>query len=219
MVKKPNYRGKGFKQPKAFLFLLIFSFFLFSLCFLFFSSPEFFLVSEVIDGDTIRLSDGRRIRYINVDTPEEGQCFAQEAKEMNEKLVLGKKVRLERDVNEMDRFGRYLAYVYVQEGEEVFVNDYLLAEGAGEFFLDTVNLKHQKELVQAAEKAHEEEKSRWQVCGPCLIKGNVSRLDKRWYHLPSFRHYPATIMNLEHGDRWFCSEEEAQEAGFERARK
>ena len=59
----------------------------------------------------------------------------------------------------------------------------------------------------------------WQECGPCLIKGNVDRLDKRWYHLPGFRHYESTEVNLEHGDRWFCSEGEAQEAGFERARE
>jgi endonuclease YncB( thermonuclease family) len=207
-------------QSKNFLFLLLFSLFLFG----FFSWQNFFspslVVSEVIDGDTIRLNDGRRVRYIGLDAPEEGKCFAEEATAINRDLVLGKEISLEMDVNEMDRFGRYLAYVYVEkEGKEIFVNEALLKDGAGEFFLDTVNLKHQEDLVKAAEKAHEEKIGLWQECGPCLIKGNVDRLDKRWYHLPSFRHYQATEVNLEHGDRWFCSEEEAQEAGFERARE
>jgi len=190
-----------------------------------FSSYQGFIVVEVIDGDTIRLDDDRRIRYIGVDTPEEGECFSQEAKKINSDLVLGKKVRLEMDINEMDRFGRYLAYVYLQEGkEEVFVNEFLLAEGAGEFFLDTVNLRYQDLLVQAAEKAHEENEGLWQTCASdpkkgCQIKGNIDRLDKRWYHLPSFRHYEATEVNLEHGDRWFCTEEEAQAVGFQRARE
>jgi len=187
--------------------------------------PSSFTVTEVVDGDTIKLNDGRRIRYISIDAPEEKECFAQEAKEINSDLVLGKQVRLEMDTNEMDRFGRYLAYVYVhEEGEEIFVNESLLAEGAGEFFLDTVNIRYQDLLVQAAEKAHQENKGLWQTCAPnpqvgCQIKGNIDRLDKRWYHLPNFRHYEATEVNLEHGDRWFCTEEQAQAAGFERARE
>ncbi|HUV43139.1 MAG TPA: thermonuclease family protein [Patescibacteria group bacterium] len=218
MVKRPRS-----KTPLIFIIFLFLSFFGF-FSWQYFSSPKLFLVSEVIDGDTIRLNDGRRVRYIGLDAPEEEKCFAEEAKKINEELVLGKEVRLERDVNEMDRFGRYLAYIYVQEEEkEVFVNQFLLEEGAGEFFLDTVNLKHQEVLAQAAEKAHDEKKGLWQVCAldknGCQIKGNVDRLDKRWYHLPSFRHYEATEVNLKHGDRWFCSEGEALEAGFERARE
>lgn len=210
-------------RSKALLFILsLFIFGFFSWQFLF---PSSFTVVEVIDGDTIKLNDGRRIRYISIDAPEEEKCFAQEAKKINSDLVSSKKVRIEMDTNEMDRFGRYLAYVYVQKGEEeVFVNETLLAEGAGEFFLDTVNLHYQDLLVQAAEQAHEKKKGLWQTCAlnakeGCQIKGNVDRLDKRWYHLPSFRHYEATEINLEHGDRWFCTEEDAQAAGFERARE
>ena len=204
---------------KAFLFLLV----IFSLVFGFFSWQHFslqsFTVTEITDGDTIRLDDDRTIRYIGIDAPEEGECFAEEAKKINSDLVLGKKVRVETDVNEMDRFGRYLAYLYLEDDEEVFVNDYLLAAGAGEFFLDTVNLRYQDLLVQTAEKAHQENKGLWQTCGPCQIKGNLDRMDKRWYHLPSFRHYETTEVNLQHGDRWFCTEEDAISAGFERARE
>lgn len=204
-----------------FLLSAIFSFFSWQ----YFTSHQGFTVVEVIDGDTIRLDDGRRIRYISIDAPEEGKCFAQEAKKINSDLVLGKKVRLEMDTNEMDHFGRYLAYVYLQEGEKkVFVNEFLLAEGAGEFFLDTVNLRYQGLLVQAAEEAHEENKGLWQACAlvpekGCQIKGNIDRLGKRWYHLPGFRHYEATEVNFVHGDRWFCTEEDAQAAGFKRARE
>lgn len=70
------------------------------------TTPRTFLVTKVVDGDTIDLADGRTVRYLNIDTPElaKGQatdeCFAIRAKEMNEKLVLGKKVRLEMDENE-----------------------------------------------------------------------------------------------------------------------
>jgi len=53
----------------------------------------------------------------------------------------------------------------------------------------------------------------------CVIKGNLDRNDVRYYHLPEFRHYDQVEMNFEHGDRWFCSEEEAIKAGFTRARE
>ena len=190
------------------------------------TTPRTFLVTKVVDGDTIDLADGRTIRYLNIDTPElaKGQvadeCFAVKAKEMNEKLVLGKKVRLEMDENEMDRFGRILAYVYL---DDLFVNQYLLAEGAAIYQLDTVNLKHTETLVTAADQAHKQKKGLWQECAPdpeigCLVKGNLDRLDQRRYHLPHFRHYPQVVINYQTGDRWFCSEEEAIKAGFEKAR-
>ena len=191
------------------------------------TTPRTFLVTKVIDGDTIDLADGRTVRYLNIDTPElaKGQvadeCFAIKAKEINEKLVLGKKVRLEMDENEMDRFGRILAYVYL---DDLFVNQYLLAQGAAIYQLDTVNLRHTETLVEAADQAHEQKKGIWQKCAPdpeigCLVKGNLDRLDKRRYHLPHFRHYPQVVVNYQTGDRWFCSEKEAIEAGFTKARE
>jgi micrococcal nuclease len=186
-----------------------------------------FLVTKVTDGDTIELSDGRTVRYLNLNTPELGlgekpdQCFAQEAKKINEDLVLGKRVHLKLDVNEMDRFGRVLAYVFV---DDVFVNEALLSRGAAEFQLDTVNLTYQSALITAAQKAHQEKKGRWSQCAPdpkvgCQIKGNLDKNDHRWYHLPDFRHYDQIVINLEDSDRWFCTEAEAIEAGFKRARE
>ena len=211
--------------------ILVFFVVLFSLIlsFLFLKSPslgESFMVVEVVDGDTIKLEDGRTIRYLGVDTPEEKQCFSQEAETLNRESVLNKSVRVEMDINEMDRFGRYLAYIYVQGegGEEIFVNQYLIGQGAGEFFLDTVNLRYQDILIKTAEQSHQEKKGLWRACAPdpeigCLVKGNYDISGHRWYHLPSFRHYDLTVVNLENGDRWFCSEAEAQTAGFKRSRE
>lgn len=185
------------------------------------------LVARVIDGDTIKLSNGKVVRYIGIDTPEmaKGQtpagCFAQEATEMNRQLVEGKQVKIKTDKNEMDNFGRTLAYVYL---DEIFVNQYLLEQGAGKFQLDTVNIQHSPVLAAAAQKAHQEKAGLWSKCAPtpelgCQVKGNLDRLDKRWYHLPAFRHYEQTVVNLEHGDQWFCTEAEAEKAGFQKARE
>jgi len=176
-------------------------------------------VIRIVDGDNIELSDGRRIRYINVDTAEKGECYREESIRVNEELVMGKKVRVELDVNEMDRFGRHLAYVWV--GDKM-INEELLRLGVGEYQLDTVNLKHQDRLMRAAEKGYEDGSGVWGECGNidgCQIKGNLDKDDKRYYHLPGFRHYSQVIMRLDQGDRWFCSEEAAIEAGFKRARE
>src|SRR5690606_37504664 len=75
-------------------------------------------VREVIDGDTIILENGDKVRYIGIDTPElddnsKGvECYSVEATQENRNLVKDKKVRLYKDTNERDRYGRLLAYVY-----------------------------------------------------------------------------------------------------------
>lgn len=48
----------------------------------------------------------------------------------------------------------------------------------------------------------------------CLIKGNVNSKGEKIYHTPSSRDYKRTDIKLEEGDRWFCTEAEAQDAGF-----
>ena len=92
------------------------------------TNREVFVIG-IVDGDTIDVDiDGQpyRIRYIGVDTPERGQPGYAEAKKANAALVSGKKVTLERDISELDRYGRLLRYVYV---EGVMVNASLVEQG------------------------------------------------------------------------------------------
>lgn len=86
-------------------------------------------VAHVIDGDTIELSTGERIRYLLVDTPEVTEpvgCFGPEASDFNRSLVEGKVVQLSYDVECTDRYGRLLAYVEL-DGRSV--NELLLTRG------------------------------------------------------------------------------------------
>jgi hypothetical protein len=53
----------------------------------------------------------------------------------------------------------------------------------------------------------------------CVIKGNISRSGERIYHVPGQQHYDQTHIDESRGQRWFCSEEEAQAAGWRRARR
>src|SRR4030042_4479056 len=70
------------------------------------------LVKEVVDGDTIVLSDGSRVRFIGINTPEYGTYFFEEAREVLEAIVLGGEVSLEKDITDKEKYGRFLRYVY-----------------------------------------------------------------------------------------------------------
>lgn len=88
-------------------------------------------VARVIDGDTVELGDGRRVRYLMVDTPEsttETECYGPEAKQFNIDLVEGKTISMVFDVEREDQFGRLLAYVSVDGSE---VNPVIIERGYG----------------------------------------------------------------------------------------
>ena len=86
-------------------------------------------ITRVIDGDTIVVAGGDRVRYIGVDAPEIGgepELFGTEASAFNSGLVLNQEVMMEKDASEADRFGRLLRYVYV---DGILVNAELVREG------------------------------------------------------------------------------------------
>ena len=74
----------------------------------------------MIDGDTIELANGQIVRFVGVNAPNNGEPFEEEATEANTKLVQGKTVTLEYDTYTSDRFGRVLAYPFV-DGKNVVV--------------------------------------------------------------------------------------------------
>ncbi len=92
--------------------------------------PEHATVQRAIDGDTIELEDGTRVRYLMVDSPEstngKDDCYGAEATEFNRQLVEGKQVTLRYDQDCEDQYGRVLAYVEV-DGREV--NSLLVERG------------------------------------------------------------------------------------------
>ena len=71
------------------------------------------LVTQVIDGDTITVEGGIRVRLIGIDAPERGERCYEEAKKHLEEMILYKEVYLEKDVTDKDKYGRYLRYVWL----------------------------------------------------------------------------------------------------------
>jgi len=118
-----------------------------------------FFVSRVIDGDTIELADGITIRYIGVNTPEVGQPGAEEATEANRAWVEGKKVRLEYDVQKQDKYGRTLAYVYLEDG--TFVNAELVKKGYAQVATYPPNVKYVDLFQKYQQEAQTEKRGLW----------------------------------------------------------
>ena len=129
-------------------------------------------VVRVIDGDTVvvRFDDGveETLRYIGIDTPETMHprrgidCFGPEASARNAELVEGRRVALERDVSERDRYGRLLRYVYTEAG--AMANARLVAEGYAQVATFPPDVKHAEQFRQLQEEARGREAGLWGAC-------------------------------------------------------
>ncbi len=200
------------------------------------------LVTRIIDGDTIEIEGGQKIRYIGIDTPETVdprrpvQCFGIEASNRNKQLVEGKRVQLGRDITEMDKYGRLLRYVYVNN---TFVNLLLVQEGFAYSYTYPPDVKYQNQFIEAERTAREQNKGLWSNCPistptptptptpapsptlqpetSCNIKGNINSSGEKIYHLVGCGSYDATKIDEARGEHWFCFETEAVAAGWRKA--
>lgn len=173
-------------------------------------------VTSVVDGDTFVLTTGQRIRLSNIYAPELELCGGKEAKERLEDLVLNKEVRIE--TSNEDVFNRALGLVYVKD---TLVNEALLKDGFVRYD-GTPNPK--RDVLKAAYDLAVKEKRG--LHGPpcrafepdnpeCLIKANIERASgEKWYYYPGCQSYPQVMVEKDLGESWFCTEKEAQKAGF-----
>lgn len=148
------------------------------------ASPKdnFFYVARVVDGDTLELSDGRKVRLIGVDTPELHysdkllrdakrdhkdirtiQEAGRRAADFTKGLCLDKKVRLEYDVEAIDKYRRTLAYVYLDNG--TFINAKILKEGYGKVMTIPPNVKYAEYFLSLQKEARSNNKGLWKDSG------------------------------------------------------
>ena len=117
-----------------------------------FSGPAHHLVRFVYDGDTILVEGGERVRYLGIDAPEMGrdgaihEFMAVASREANHRLVAEKRVRLVFDPEIRDRFGRLLAYVFLENGE--MVNALLVRNGFAHVMVKSPNLRYLPLLLE-----------------------------------------------------------------------
>jgi micrococcal nuclease len=126
-------------------------------------------VQRVVDGDTVVLAGGERVRYIGVDTPESVkpgtpvQCFAEAASHFNRRLIEGERVRLRFDAERRDRYGRLLAYVY-RARDGLFVNAQLVRRGYARTLTIAPNVRHAGEFRRLAADARRHGTGLWSSC-------------------------------------------------------
>lgn len=124
----------------------------------------FVKVTNVVDGDTIKIETGETVRYIGIDTPEMVhpskplQCYGKEASDKNTALVEGKIVELEKDVSQTDKYGRLLRYIWL---DGILVNEVLVREGYAFSSTYPPDVKYQERFIAAQKLAQEEQKGLW----------------------------------------------------------
>jgi endonuclease YncB( thermonuclease family) len=178
------------------------------------------VVAQVLDGDTFVAEDNVIVRLVSVEAPEKEVCGGEKAKQVLTEMILGKRVRLEVQVR--DSYGRLVALAY--DGDKL-VNEEILAGGWA--FYTGANSPAKDRLMAAGEEARSAKRGIFgsectQAVNPdkpeCVIKGNYdaseTKRSKRIYHFPGCGRYDDIGVELYRGDRWFCSEKEAEEAGF-----
>ncbi len=136
----------------AFLLLFLAAAILFSLELLTPSqgSSQISFVQRVIDGDTVVIADGSRIRLIGIDAPEKGAPCFEESKRALQKMVYGKAVELAFDDEKRDKYGRTLAYIFA---DGTFVNLSMVERGYALAFPFEPNLLHAEEFAAAEQLA------------------------------------------------------------------
>jgi micrococcal nuclease len=127
--------------------------------------PAYERVKRVVDGDTVLLETGKEVRYIGIDTPEFGhdgesnEFMALESKRFNYDLLNKARIRLEFDQEKQDRYGRLLAYVFLENGE--MVNALIVRKGLARVLVVEPNLKHFHLLLEAQRRAMTEKIGIW----------------------------------------------------------
>ena len=133
------------------------------------------VVEEVVDGDTIRLRiDGstETVRLIAIDTPETKhptkrvECFGPEASAfLSGLLTVNATVRIERDVEARDAYGRLLLYVFLRtDSGEIMVNRELVSRGFARPLSIEPNTRYQRQIVAASFDAQQHSRGLWKHC-------------------------------------------------------
>lgn len=142
------------------------------------SNAQFYTVERAVDGDTLKLTNGERVRMIGVDTPESGSnpklyrdmkktgkdaqtilAMGAQAKAFTKKMVEGRRIRLVTDATPRDKYGRLLAYVYMEDN--TFVNAELIRAGYAQVYTIAPNVKYAKFFRQLETEARENRRGLW----------------------------------------------------------
>lgn len=138
-------------------------------------------VTRIIDGDTIEIETGERVRLICMDTPERGEAGYIEASNYLQSLILGKEVRMEKDISETDKYGRLVRYIY---SDGLFVNEKMVLEGFAKAYPYNPDITLCPQIIEAEEEAKKEKKGIWDVT--LVDTGSDYVCDSNYYNCGDF---------------------------------
>jgi micrococcal nuclease len=153
-------------------------------------------VVGVIDGDTLRIFGGEKIRLIGINTPEKKEPLCAEATDLLRKYATGKEVTLAFDKEEKDRYGRTLAFVF---SEGVFVNAEIVRQGLAFFYEFKPNVRYSKLFLKMQRDARSKNKGLW-TQKPKLESEYTSSRKSARFHRPQCKRGPRKS-KLRFGDR------------------
>ena len=190
------------------------------------------------DGDSLKVL-GHRVRLHGIDAPESTQTCRTEGQPWScgravttalRKRLAGRPVACEE--RDRDRYGRIVAVCRVA-GEDL--NAWMVSQGWALAYR-----KYSTDYVSQERAAKAARRGLWRGAfvppwdwrrgkrlqgavrtgaGECRIKGNIGRTGARIYHVPGGRSYDRTRIDTSKGERWFCTEAQAEAAGWRRARR
>ncbi|CAN7705550.1 thermonuclease family protein [Aminobacter sp. LjRoot7] len=204
--------------------------------------------ATVVDGDTIEVA-GQRVRFNGIDAPESSQqcedskgfryqCGSRAAEALDEFLAQSRPIRCE--FAEWDQYGRFVGDCFRSDGLNVAA--WLVENGhaldwpkysGGAYAGQQVSARAAKRGIWSGSFQEpwawrgEHQPAEQSISSPpfsvwssdCNIKGNISDKGERIYHVPGQAYYDETRISTGKGERWFCSEQEARNAGWRRARR
>ncbi|MFZ2189877.1 MAG: thermonuclease family protein [Candidatus Magasanikiibacteriota bacterium] len=172
---------------------------------------EYYDVSSVVDGDTVKINTNGTIttlRLIGMDTPEtvdprkEVQCFGKEASAKAKELLVGKKVRIEKDStqDDLDKYGRTLVYIFREDG--LFYNKYMIEQGyAHEYTYDTP-YKYQAEFKMDQKSAQDNLRGLW---SPNTCNGDTTQSANTIAVTSTIENDPIPVINVSTGKYYTSS--------------
>lgn len=195
------------------------------------------MVRGVIDGDTFITEDGDHVRILGIDAPEDNECYEDESRDFLISLIQDREVLLEKEEVDKDNYGRKLRHVFIDDN---LVSGIMIEKGFAKR-LSRVKVIYTDELISKEDFAKKSSLGIWGNCedfvpidyddsttrrerdseapnAECVIKGNISEAGfGLTYTFPGCPNYNQTKVNPDIGEKYFCSEKEAQAAGYIRS--
>ncbi len=186
----------------------------------------------------------RKVRLIGINAPEKGECYFDESKQALIKITESQTINIEKDISGLDKYNRLLRYIIAisddPDEDNIPINYYMIRNGFAFYQSSPPDNRYRDLFITAQRQAQTDNLGLWKDCdyedqvseqaaalreqsteptdSECIIKGNISDAGYgKTYLLPGCDNYDRTIIDTRKGESYFCTEQQALDAGFRQA--